>query len=117
MYISIDLFPILINRLDDSSLELNDIHDVFVWGNHNDTMYADVTHATVRDQRLTDVVSDMSIWDDSYVNEVRKRGWVLLSLRDNVSSVLSVARASVDVARDLFMGTNVFFYAFHAFYA
>lgn len=70
-------------------------------------MYADVTHGFIRDQPLTELVPDASIWDDAYVKEVQQRGWVLLRLRDNVSSVLSVARASVDVARDLFLGTNV----------
>lgn len=93
--------------IDDASLELTDLHDIFVWGNHNDTMYADVTHALIRDKPLTELVPDMTIWDEAFVKEVQQRGWVLLRLRDNVSSVLSVARASVDVARDLFLGTNV----------
>ena len=70
-------------------------------------MFPDVSHALLRDQKLTDCVPDSSIWDDAFISEVQQRGFVLMQLRDNVSSVNSVARASVDVARDLFCGTKV----------
>lgn len=93
--------------IDDPSLELHDLHNIFVWGNHSDSMYADVSHAMIRDKPLLECIPDLSIWNDSFLKEVQKRGWVLMQLRDNVSSSLSVARASVDVARDIFLGTNV----------
>ena len=93
--------------IDDPSLELHDLHDIFVWGNHSDSMFADVSHAMIRDKPLLECIPDLSVWDDAFVKEVQKRGWVLMQLRDNVSSSLSVARASVDVARDIFLGTNV----------
>ena len=70
-------------------------------------MFPDVSHALLRDKKLTDCVPDSSIWDDTFISEVQQRGFVLMQLRDNVSSVNSVARASVDVARDLFCGTQV----------
>ena len=70
-------------------------------------MFPDVSQALLRDKPLLECVPDSTIWEESYLKEVQQRGFVLMQLRDNVSSVNSVARASVDVARDLFCGTNV----------
>lgn len=56
---------------------------------------------------LRDLIPDEELWEKDFVSLVERRGWVLLNLRDGVSSVLSVARASIVVARWLFQGSNV----------
>lgn len=70
-------------------------------------MYADTSRATVRDQPLRTVVRDDTFWEEEYVSLVERRGWVLLQLRGGVSSVLSVARASVALAKWIFQGSDV----------
>ena len=70
-------------------------------------MYADTSRATVRGELLRTVVPDDSLWEEDFVSQVERRGWVLLQLRGGVSSVLSVARASVVLARWLFNGSDV----------
>ena len=70
-------------------------------------MYADTSRATIRGSPLRDLIPDEELWEKDFVSLVERRGWVLLNLRDGVSSVLSVARASIVVARWLFQGSNV----------
>ena len=70
-------------------------------------MYADTSRATVRGELLRAVVPDDLLWEEDFVSQVERRGWVLLQLRGGVSSVLSVARASVVLARWLFNGSDV----------
>ena len=95
------------SQIDDPTLQLTDIEGITTWGNHGSTMYADTSRATIRGSPLRDLVPDEELWEKDFVSLVERRGWVLLNLRDGVSSVLSVARASVVVARWLFQGSNV----------
>ncbi|CBK20544.2 uncharacterized protein [Blastocystis hominis] len=90
----------------DASLQLSDLSDTFVWGNHGNTMFADLTHAKIRGIPLMEAIPDRELWEKTLPEQVERRGWVLMELRGGVSSVLSVARASVDVARDWCLGTN-----------
>lgn len=94
-------------HLDDPTLQLTDIEGITTWGNHGPTMYADTSRATIRGSPLRDLIPDEELWEKDFVSLVERRGWVLLNLRDGVSSVLSVARASIVVARWLFQGSNV----------
>lgn len=95
------------SHLDDPTLQLTDIEGITTWGNHGTTMYADTSRATIRGSPLRDLIPDEELWEKDFVSLVERRGWVLLNLRDGVSSVLSVARASIVVARWLFQGSNV----------
>lgn len=95
------------SHLDDPSLQLTDIDGITTWGNHGSTMYADTSRATIRGSPLRDLIPDEELWEKDFVSLVERRGWVLLNLRDGVSSVLSVARASVVVARWIFQGSDV----------
>lgn len=95
------------SQVDDPTLQLTDIEGITTWGNHGSTMYADTSRATIRGSPLRDLIPDEELWEKDFVSLVERRGWVLLNLRDGVSSVLSVARASIVVARWLFQGSNV----------
>ena len=95
------------SQVDDHTLQLTDIEGITTWGNHGSTMYADTSRATIRGSPLRDLIPDEELWEKDFVSLVERRGWVLLNLRDGVSSVLSVARASIVVARWLFQGSNV----------
>ena len=101
------VFPSLSSPADDATLQISELADIFVWGNHGNTMFADVSHATVRGKPLVEEIPDRELWETAFPSQVERRGWVLMSLREGVSSVLSVARASVGVARDWFQGTDV----------
>ena len=94
-------------HLDDPTLQLTDINGIISWGNHGSSMYVDTSRATVRDQPLRAVVNDDAFWEEEFVSLVERRGWVLLQLRGGVSSVLSVARASVTLAKWMFQGSDV----------
>ena len=95
------------SQVDDPTLQLTDIEGITTWGNHGSTMYADTSRATIRGSPLRDLIPDEELWEKDFVSLVERHGWVLLNLRDGVSSVLSVARASIVVARWLFQGSNV----------
>ena len=96
-----------LSHIDDASLQLSDIEGITAWGNHGGTMYADTSRATIRGKPLRDLIADNELWEKEYVELVERRGWVLMELRGGVSSALSVARASVVVARWLFQGSQV----------
>ena len=96
-----------LSHTDDASLQLSDIEGIIAWGNHGGTMYADTSRATIRGKPLRDLIADNELWEKEYVELVERRGGVLMELRGGVSSALSVARASVVVARWLFQGSQV----------
>ena len=102
-----DVVLLSVSHVDDASLQLSDIEGITAWGNHGGTMYADTSRATIRGKPLRDLVADNELWEKEFVELVERRGWVLMELRGGVSSALSVARASVVVARWLFQGSQV----------
>ncbi len=84
---------------------VSDITQMGVWGNHSPTMYPDLFHAQVREQRAVDVVDDMAWIEDEFLPNVGKRGAAIIEARGS-SSAASAAAAAIDHINDWVDGSR-----------
>ena len=82
----------------------SDIRDVFIWGNHANTMYPDPRFATVKGVPLTDLV-DGNWLQGQFIDTVSNRGKAIILAR-GASSAASAASAAIDHMRDWWQGSN-----------
>ncbi|MEQ1505064.1 MAG: malate dehydrogenase [Myxococcota bacterium] len=80
------------------------VTDVFVWGNHSDTMYPDLRLAKVGGKPAMQVVDDAWV-KGAFKQTVATRGKAIINAR-GASSAASAASAAVDHMRDWHRGTN-----------
>jgi len=80
------------------------VHDVFIWGNHANTMYPDPRFGTVDGRPATELFE--SDWlEGSFLDTVATRGKAIIMAR-GASSAASAASAAVDHMRDWWLGSN-----------
>ncbi len=80
------------------------IQDVFIWGNHANTMYPDPRFASVDGKEATHVFSEDWLQGD-FLGTVATRGKAIIEAR-GASSAASAASAAVDHMRDWWQGSN-----------
>ena len=80
------------------------VHDVFIWGNHANTMYPDPRFATIDGRDATDVF-DQDWLQGDFLGTVATRGKAIIEAR-GASSAASAASAAVDHMRDWWQGSN-----------
>jgi malate dehydrogenase len=80
------------------------VRDVFIWGNHSDTMYPDISEAKV-DGRPAGEVFDDAWLRGEFKKVVSTRGKAIINAR-GASSAASAASAAVDHMRDWWRGTD-----------
>jgi malate dehydrogenase len=76
------------------------VSDLFIYGNHSPTMFADFTHARIDGKPAAEVIGDQAWLQNDYLPAVGKRGAVIIEARGQ-SSAASAANALVDHVRDL----------------
>jgi malate dehydrogenase len=77
------------------------VKNVIIWGNHSNTQYPDISHATVHGQN---VQVERTWYEDKFIKTVQTRGAAVLSAR-KLSSALSAAKAIADHLRSWLNGT------------
>ena len=82
----------------------SEIQDVFIWGNHANTMYPDPRFATV-DGRIATEVFDREWLQGPFLDTVATRGKAIIVAR-GASSAASAASAATDHMRDWWQGSN-----------
>lgn len=80
------------------------IQDVFIWGNHSNTMYPDPRFALVADKHATEVF-DQNWLNGEFLDTVATRGKAVIMAR-GASSAASAASAAVDHMRDWWQGSG-----------
>ena len=80
------------------------IEDVFIWGNHANTMYPDPCVGTVDGKAATDVFEDGWLKGE-FLKTVSTRGKAIIVAR-GASSAASAASAAVDHMRDWWQGSS-----------
>jgi malate dehydrogenase len=85
-------------------VQVSDVTNMTVWGNHSPTMYPDLFNAKVKRQRAWDVVDDEAWIADEFIPSVGKRGAAIIEAR-GASSAASAANAAIDHVRDWVLGT------------
>jgi malate dehydrogenase len=85
-------------------VEVEDVQDLAVWGNHSPTMFPDLFNAKVNGERAVDKV-DMDWYEHEYIPRVGKRGAEIIDAR-GASSAASAANAAIDHMRDWVQGAD-----------
>ena len=82
----------------------SEVQDVFIWGNHANTMYPDPSMATIGGQSATEVFDEEWLQGE-FLNTVSTRGKAIIMAR-GASSAASAASAAVDHMRDWWQGSD-----------
>ncbi|CAJ1967127.1 unnamed protein product [Sphenostylis stenocarpa] len=85
-------------------VQVSEVKNVIIWGNHSSTQYPDVNHATVGDKPVRTLVADDAWLNGEFITTVQQRGAAIIKAR-KLSSALSAASAACDHIRDWFLGT------------
>ena len=83
-----------------AGVSINDVSDLYIYGNHSPTMFADFTHAKIGGKAAADVIGDEAWLKNDYLPTVGKRGAAIIEAR-GLSSAASAANALIDHVRDL----------------
>lgn len=82
-----------------------EVKNMIVWGNHSETQYPDLQHATVKGQSALSLVNSAWIVDE-FVPTVQHRGASVIEERGGLSSAASAANAAIDHMRAWAFGTE-----------
>jgi malate dehydrogenase len=83
-----------------AGVPIDAVSDLFIYGNHSPTMFADFTHAKINGKDAAQVIGDEAWLKTDFLPAVGKRGGAIIEAR-GVSSAASAANALVDHVRDL----------------
>ena len=81
------------------------VKNIIVWGNHSETQYPDLTHATVKGLNALTLVDENWITKE-FVPTVQHRGASVIEERGGVSSAASAANAAICQMRSWTFGTE-----------
>lgn len=79
------------------------LRQMIIWGNHSSTQYPDISQATVKGRRASDLV-DTQWLIDHFIPTVQQRGAAIIRARGQ-SSAASAANAAIDHMRSWALGT------------
>jgi malate dehydrogenase len=85
-------------------VDVGEVADLVVWGNHSPSMFPDLFNATVGGRPAIDLV-DMDWYENEYMPRVGKRGAEVIEAR-GASSAASAANAAIDHVRDWVSGAD-----------
>ena len=83
-----------------AGVPVTDVADLFIYGNHSPTMFADFTHAKIGGRSASEVIGDRPWLEGEYLPTVGKRGAAIIEARGQ-SSAASAANALVNHVRGL----------------
>jgi malate dehydrogenase len=83
-----------------AGVPVTSVSDLYIYGNHSPTMFADFTHAKIGGKPAAEVIGDDAWLKTEFLPTVGKRGGAIVEAR-GVSSAGSAANAVVDYVRDL----------------
>jgi malate dehydrogenase len=82
-----------------AGVDIGDVTNVGIWGNHSSTQYPDFENALIGGQPATDVIGDREWLEGGFIETVQQRGAAVIEARGQ-SSAMSAANALVDHVRD-----------------
>jgi malate dehydrogenase len=81
-----------------------DVTCVTIWGNHSNTQYPDFTNAKIKGRPATEVITDRSWLENTFVPQCQNRGAAVIKMR-GMSSALSAANGALDHVKSLLQAT------------
>ena len=83
-----------------AGVDLTEVKNIFIYGNHSPTMFPAFAHATIAGQPATSVITDTAWLQGAFCETVGKRGAAIIAAR-GASSAASAANALTDHVRSL----------------
>ncbi len=83
-----------------AGVDLTEVANIFIYGNHSPTMFPAFKHATIGGKPAVEVIGDKDWLRGPFCETVGKRGAAIIAAR-GLSSAASAANALVDHVRDL----------------
>jgi malate dehydrogenase len=83
-----------------AGVDLTQVKNIFIYGNHSPTMFPAFAHATIAGKPATQVINDTAWLQGPFCETVGKRGAAIIAAR-GASSAASAANALVDHVRSL----------------
>ncbi|VDP98910.1 unnamed protein product [Trichobilharzia regenti] len=97
------------NRAQRLGVPSDSVKNCIIWGNHSNTQFVDVSHATVNKDGKSipvfEAVGDENWIKNDFLSAIQKRGAAVIAAR-KLSSALSAAKAVTDHMRDWWFGTK-----------
>jgi malate dehydrogenase len=87
-----------------TSVEVREITNVTIWGNHSATQYPDIFHAKLAGEDAASRINDQAWIENDFIPTVQKRGAAIIDAR-GASSAASAASAAIDHVHDWVLGT------------
>jgi len=87
------------------NVRAEDVRNMIVWGNHSETQYPDLTHATVKGVSVLSLVDEAWV-SNEFVPTVQHRGGHVIEERGGLSSAASAANAAICQMRSWTVGTE-----------
>ncbi|MCA3708192.1 MAG: malate dehydrogenase [Phenylobacterium sp.] len=88
-----------------AGVAIDEVTDLYIYGNHSPTMFADFTHAKIGGKDAAQVIGDEAWLRNDFLPAVGKRGAAIIEAR-GLSSAASAANAAIDHMRDWALGTG-----------
>ncbi|KAF6154791.1 hypothetical protein GIB67_032403 [Kingdonia uniflora] len=86
------------------NVQVSDVKNAIIWGNHSSSQYPDVNHATVAGKPVKQLINDDAWLSGEFIATVQQRGAAIIKAR-KLSSALSAASSACDHIRDWVLGT------------
>ncbi len=83
-----------------AGVDVTDVTNLAIWGNHSATMYPDFANAKISRQAATAVIKDEAWLQGAFLSTVQQRGAAIIKAR-GLSSAASAANAVVDTVASL----------------
>ncbi|EDY83097.1 malate dehydrogenase subfamily [Verrucomicrobiia bacterium DG1235] len=83
-----------------ADVDVTDVKNLAIWGNHSSTMYPNYFDATIGGKAATDVITDEAWYKENFIPTVQQRGAAIIKAR-GLSSAASAANAAIDTVANI----------------
>jgi len=83
-----------------AGVEVTNVSNVAIWGNHSATQYPDFENARIKGQPVRQLITDHPWLEGEFISSVQQRGAAIIKAR-GASSAASAANAVVDTVRSI----------------
>ncbi|MFZ2315185.1 MAG: malate dehydrogenase [Gammaproteobacteria bacterium] len=83
-----------------AGVDVKDVTQMTIWGNHSATQYPDFYHAKINDKPVTDVITDLNWLQNDFIPMIQQRGAAVIKQR-GASSAASAANAALMTVHNL----------------
>ncbi|RME50315.1 MAG: malate dehydrogenase [Caldilineae bacterium] len=83
-----------------AGVDITDVSNVTIWGNHSATQYPDAENAKIKGRPVPEVITDLDWLRGEFITTVQKRGAAIIAAR-GLSSAASAANAALDHVKSI----------------